>query len=245
MEVLCLIFTMYNLGGGNSFKINSLAKRAVSTFFAVILFFALGATVDSREASGQMCPPGTIQSVIHFEYNSCLFKARFCYECPPTHLDTTTAEILDITAKDTACAYMLLDSATRRAILDSAMSSILIRMVTQLCAPGPCPVMGHFQVKRAMCFSWENFVYDLGGGNYLNELYLKACLDGAKCMKTFSSCWDYNFTPPKLIQTSTNWIPIGGEGKCEPEEPQVPPTGQTFNDNWSTDCFQVIVNCNN
>jgi len=222
---------MYNLGGGNSFKINSLANRAISTFFAVIFFFALGAIVDSREARGQ-CPGGFIQTSITMTVNytspprSCNYLIVLCYKCGVTGVNPSNFRPKTIHALG-SCSVPYLPS-TDLTEFQEAFRVAMFEAYLDLCSYPPCPSTVQEEISR-IPICWK-VVYN----QYTDRYFLAACENDYYCTTTREVCLDYSTTPPTPVIGTTNTQVVGQES-CEEmiyiQLPEDPPH------NWESDCF--------
>jgi len=224
------------LGGGNSFKINSLAKQAISAFFAVIFFFALGALVDSREAWGKACPPGTTPFLLNFSYNGCDYIADFCYQCPPTHMSTVTLRGIETAIIDTNSPCGIIDTN----VIKAAQDAIFDELTLNLCVVDTCTFpFGYPNVTltRPACWQvehWPNLPD--------KHKYRWANCGESKCVVNFHMCVEYKNGVAYLSKFKHSYYLDGDNvDDCE-DEPiylkiGLPMPGFTFQDFWITPCF--------
>jgi len=190
--------------------------------------------VDTREASGQ-CPPGKILAKAYFSNGPCNYTVIFCYDCPPTHLDSTEAEILSIfTTSSNLTNCRLIDSTVRNLALKAIAQKLMIECGTYPpCDPGPSTPNLH--IKFSACAYYKNTFIDNGGGDIYYVWELIYC-DGPHCVREYKSCWDYTTIPPTL-NTPYEVVQIGTFEKCGVEPILPGPYDPIWNTNWETDCF--------
>jgi len=239
MEVLCLIFTMYNLGGGNSFKINSLANRAISTFFAVIFFFALGAIVDSREATGHPCESPYMITSVGFTYGPCNYTASVCFLCDDEE-GNHSARIWNIYA-EYWCYQIPNDPEQWMEFMEALHDAVTVE-IARLCNTPNCvlaPFKRKITITSPLCRRIKNIPPIPPDPSGSTELI--TC-EGPLCVTEREFCYWYDTTPPTLHVISQTKTLIG-TGSCEMTweeymlyyvmDPMTP---------WTTGCIQLI-NC--
>jgi len=232
---------MYNLGGGNSFKINSLANRAISTFFAVIFFFALGAIVDSREASGQHpnCPPGAVLRNFNFQFgpNNCQINVSYCYQCHPT----TGPEIV----RQHGWHHIPRSCQYNRIEAEKEVQRRIAEDLKELCdgQPQPCPQQPNMTIRRPKCYYAQNIPDEEG-------VYFIPCDgDNNYCIYSVGYCIQYSPPPAKLIwfEDMLARANIGSDNDCPMIEPSLLNWGipsfmlgnpDVYDIPWTTDCFK-------
>jgi len=250
MEVLCLIFTMYNFGGGNSFKINSLTKRAISTFFAVIFFFALGAIVDTREARGQWtCPSGSVLKHFDFDWSPPglplkKYRVHYCLSCG-TSTNNATIIPLGITPLDGG-QIPISNPAHFNSFYD-LYRDLLRDDAIKGCEKPPCGTgTKSFEFISHKCVKFRNIV-DLDPSYVSPDPFTPVvemifCEDLGICHSTANYCWDYSFTPPRPVLMS---VQIWSFGEfCPLWWENLPPYHLWGNGMpWETDCYSMFNDC--
>jgi len=227
--------------GGNSFKINSLANRAISTFFTVIFFFALGAIVDSREASSKpLCPAGMTAAEFDMIVGGCSFRVTYCYSCMTTF--PGEAELYEIRPLDSGYCRDLTSE-----VRDSASVKIA-QHYTTVCDIEECPLTSKFanlHIKYKTCVTAENKEYSDSLGLYTALVY-NPCGE-SYCNVSISICYEWVPHPTEpgifikqMVYQCGPVIRSGPLTGCGPKPiylPLNPPPGYTWDDTWTTPCY--------
>lgn len=104
----------------------------------------------------------------------------------------------------------------------------------------PCPSSTNIiSIQRVNCWHYQDLDFPfLTANGYSNPnmsyLGISPCnIWGAYCEHSFSLCWDYSYTPPKLKITSSSSVPpiqIECPNTIDPYDPNAP---------MSTECFSI------
>jgi len=206
-------------------------------FFAVIFFFALGAIVDSREASGQSyeCPTGYSESTTNFWFNGCLYTVRFCYKCTVSGASTLSVIPFEVIAQGTGCGIPL-DPALA-SDFQSAMLGSLRVAVNSLCSNPPCGTGTIIQSTTLnLCWKIQNIP-----GNLMHPPTQRLILcEGAKCVLIEEVCWDYSGggEPVRVVVNSSKVQT--GTVECMSFEDYWSCCVQDINFPWTTDCINFF-----
>jgi hypothetical protein len=197
-------------------------------FLSSLLFVMLISM--SFENSNSSCPSGYVSQTINFPIPgispTCTASIEICYHCNPTGISDVIIGTLTVPA----CAdisWFLVD-----ANWNTFEDFIYANINYGSCNPAPCDQGGtSFTVKshRISCCYVQNQVV---GGVHYSSLLIPCDPDGAYCESTYNVCWDGT----KYVSTYVSSTPVGTPG-CSATKPTLPLYPYTWNDPWSTSCF--------
>ena len=199
----------------------------------LILFINLNFNSFSKEPPP--CPYGSnLDSITFNNYIGCQWTIIFCWSCQ--HIGTKpTMWVSNIRYFSTPSP-----ECDRVAPSQNEIERAIIEWVEKVgCAGEPCRPYAERDtgyLDMPMCQKWINTVYPNS-----NVTWMESCVTNLICRKKFTYCTDYTHNPPVLEITPISTELIGDINACSDLEPQIPPPGFTFQDNWETYCFKKFL----
>lgn len=224
-------------------NLNKLATKIV-VIFSLIMFISI---ISSKEAKA-VCPQGTNPATMVFQdpETGCNWTINFCWQCQhfvQTHnLFFVQIESYSSDPNNIGCDNQALstDKATK------AIFSWI--MMNDLCEGKPCngedTLWTECVLSIPLCKMYRNIYYPDINKNIVTSY---GCESGQFCQKHFKFCIDYNFNPPHIhisyVGAYTTIVTQEPITPCPVVNELIPPPGKTWQDNWDSDCIQILNNC--
>ncbi len=170
----------------------------------VFLFFAFVAILFAFSFErGEACDAGYTEYTQTVSIGGCDWSVIFCVKCSPTH-GHNEIWVQQFSIPNSTCySYYLSHS---QEVVDSILAAINV-IGNEICGYKP-PCTGQVRqfsyVYRASC--WQTFHIVNQTENYFIK---KMCDDSSFCRTETSTCWDYNYSPPKAVVTKLGKTQFG------------------------------------
>ena len=179
------------------FKINGLAKQAISTFFAILFLLALGATVDTQEARGQVpspCPSGYEERIFGIWIDNCFYYVRYCNLCDPEEGNHSVMIKSIYTHHQENCDLPV--SPIALGLFWEAIYAEIRDQVALYCDFIPCHVIPYKRIERIttpLCWQIKNTPANLMEPRKTEFI---SCEGGPFCVIEQEVCYDYIIIDP-------------------------------------------------
>ncbi len=174
----------------------------------VFLFFAFVAILFacSFERGEAQCATGFSETTISFIYGGCTYTIDYCFKCSVTNPIEISINWFE--PQNRSCFDLMI--ANFPDFISKAKEHIIDNQYI-ICSIPPC-----IGTARATSYVYSSLCYQIY--NTGTSLRLFKCDDIYFCKTEYSTCLDYNYTPPKLVKTKVG-TSLQGTPQCDTTAP--------------------------